>query len=641
MILQALYDLAQREGLMEDPDFEPKPVAWLVRLSDKGELLGIVGTHVTGPGTGKGPAKGVAKPFMIPRQPTGKSGTKAPASFFVDNAKYVFGLTTKDKKFSAKEGQEKCKAFRDLIAECAAHTSDQGANAVLKFLEDVAQGHVRISLDEKCNSNDLFAFVVSPDTDQLVHQRDQVRNFWKQKRRTVDSEKIPSKICLVSGKPTHTNHLFPLIRKVPGKGTAKGIALVSFNKSAFKSYGWEGNANAPISRDAAESCSTALNRLLHPAYPKQSGGTWSRRNLQLSSDTVVCFWSPKPDSDFCSAFAGLLEANPDEVKELYRSLWRGKLADIDDPSAFYALTLSGTQGRAIVRDWFESTVAVVAHNLASHFQDLKIVRYTPLRRDLSPQLSLRTLLEALATNGKKETIPPQFAAAMVQAALHGTQYPLSILQRAIERTRAEIGRKPSEISKQKWEDIRDARAALIKAVLNRRRRFLSAPHYQEVLPAMDPLNNSQGYILGRLLAVLECLQQTALGKDVNATVVDRYFSGASASPKSVFVRLLKNARHHVSKIKGDGSKYGLALRLDRIVDEVAERFDPKDNGFPAHLDLEQQGLFILGYHQMRNWLRLYGEERDLWEKEHPTAPRPYLWNANQEFNAKKEEEQSQ
>ena len=168
MILQALYDLAQREGLMEDPDFEPKPVAWLVRLSDKGELLGIVGTHVMGPGPGKGPAKEVAKPFMIPRQPTGKSGTKAPASFFVDNAKYVFGLTTKDKKFSAKEGQEKCKAFRDLIAECAAHTSDQGANAVLKFLEDVAQGHVRISLDEKCNSTCLRSWFLLTLTNSFI-----------------------------------------------------------------------------------------------------------------------------------------------------------------------------------------------------------------------------------------------------------------------------------------------------------------------------------------------------------------------------------------------------------------------------------------------------------------------------------------
>ena len=634
MILQALYDLAQKERLMEDPDFEPKPVAWLVRLSDKGKLLGIVGTHVTEPGKGKKPAKEVAKSFMIPRQPTGRTGTKAPASFFVDNAKYVFGLSTKDKKFSAKEGREKAAVFRKLIAECAAQTGDQGADAVLRFLEDVAQDRVRVTLDDRCNSNDLFAFIVSPDNDRLVHQHDLIRDFWKQKREAAGSEEVPASICLVSGKPTQTDHLFPLIHKVPG-GTTSGVALVSFNKSAFKSYGWEGNANAPISRDAAESCATALNRLLHPAYPVRPGRTLPRRNLQLSADTVVCFWSPKSDSDFCSAFAGLLEANPDEVKELYRSVWRGKLAEIDDPSAFYALTLSGAQGRAIVRDWFESTVAVVARNLGSHFQDLDIVRNTPppKGRELPPQFSLGTLLEALAPNGKRENIPPPLAAAVVQAALRGTQYPLSILQRAIERTRAEIGRS-------EWADMnrRDARAALIKAVLNRGKRFLSAPRYQEVLPAMDPNSNSQGYVLGRLLAVLERLQQEALG-DVNASVIDRYFSGASASPKSVYVRLLKNARHHVSKLKGQGEKYGLALRLDKIIDDIADRFDPKHNGFPSHLDLEQQGLFILGYHQMRKWLWLSRADRDTWEKEHPTVPRVYSWNANKGINTKEEEEQ--
>jgi CRISPR-associated protein Csd1 len=633
MILQALYDLAQRDGLMEDPDFEPKPVAWLVRLSDKGELLGIVGTHVTEPGKGKRPGREVAKPFPIPRQPAGRAGTKAPASFFVDNAKYVFGLPTKDKTFSAEEGKEKTAAFRELIAECAARTGEQGAVAVLKFLEDVAQDRVKVNLEEKCNSNDLFAFLVSPDADQLVHQRDPIRKFWTQKRSTASPEAITSSICLVSGKQTQTNNLFPLVRKLPG-GTTSGVALVSFNKSAFESYGWENNANAPISRDAAESCSTALNRLLHPAYPDQSGGTLPRRNLQLSADTVVCFWSPKSDSDFCSAFAGLLDANPDDVKELYRSLWRGKLAEIDDQSAFYALTLSGTQGRAIVRDWFESTVTVVARNLGSHFQDLDIVRNTPppKGRDLPPQFALGTLLEALAPNGKRKDIPPPLAASMVQSALRGTQYPLSILQRAIERTRAEIGR-------DEWADMnrRDARAALIKAVLNRRRRFLASPHYQEVLPAMDPINNSQGYILGRLLAVLERLQQEAIG-DVNASVVDRYFSGASASPKSVYVRLLKNARHHVSKLKGEGEKYGLALHLDKIIDDVADRFDPKHNGFPSHLDLEQQGLFILGYHQMRKWLWLSRGDRDTWEQECPTAPRAYLWNANKEINAKEKEE---
>ena len=633
MILQALYDLAQKENLMKDPDFEPKPVAWLVRVSDDGKLLSIDGTRYIPEKQGRGTPKPIPKNFQLPRERPVTSGDRAFLLF--NKAEYAFGKDPEQEREPEKL-EKRFALFRAKVKECLNATDDQGVRAVYMLLEDIAHDRQQVALPEECASNDLFAFVYGPDRDMLVTDREKVRAYWKSERAQIEDGSTGKQRCLVSGRSCSPGELFPPLKKVPG-GTTSGVALVSFNKDAFKSYGWEGNANAPISRDAAESCSTALNRLLHPAYPDQSGGTLPRRNLQLSADTVVCFWSPKSDSDFCSAFAGLLEANPDEVKELYRSLWRGKLADIDDPSAFYALTLSGTQGRAIVRDWFESTVAVVARNLGSHFQDLDIVRNTPppKGRDLPPQFSLGILLEALAPNGKREDIPPPLAAAMVQAALHGTQYPISVLQRAIERTRAEIGR-------DEWADMnrRDARAALIKAVLNRRRRFLSAPHYQEVLPAMDPINKSQGYVLGRLLAVLERLQQEAIG-DVNASVIDRYFSGASASPKSVYVRLLKNARHHVSKLKGEGEKYGLALRLDNIIDDVADRFDSKYNGFPSHLDLEQQGLFILGYHQMRKWLWLSRGDRDIWEKEHPTAPRPYTWNANKELNTKKEEEHGQ
>ena len=117
---------------------------------------------------------------------------------------------------------------------------------------------------------------------------------------------------------------------------------------------------------------------------------------------------------------------------------------------------------------------------------------------------------------------------------------------------------------------------------------------------------------------------------MNASLVDRYFSGASASPKTVFVRLLKNARHHVSKTYGMEAKGGLVFRLERLVDEIADRFDAKHNGFPAFLNIEQQGLFILGYHQMRKWLWMTREERAEWESSHPDVPSAFAWKAAKE-----------
>jgi CRISPR-associated protein Csd1 len=629
MILQALHKLAGREGLMDDPDFEPKPVAWIVRVSKEGKLLGIRGTHYTLPAEGKRKPRQMAKSFPIPRRPTGKSGTKAPSAFLVENAKYVFGLPTKDKSFSTDEGKEKSGWFREMVARCAEETRDEASRAVVALLRDVTEGRTSVTLPADCRSNDLFAFEVAPDTDLLVHERPVVREYWKHLRRSKDSGSKAENLCLVTGDRFSEAGLFELIKKVPG-GTTSGVALVSFNKAAFESYGWSGNDNAPISRDAAESCATALNRLLDSAYPdpRQHGQTLPQRSLRLSADTAVCYWPSKQSGEeFTSAFGGLLEARPELVKEVYQSLWRGKLPEIDDSSNFYVLTLSGTQGRAIVRDWLESTVAKVARNLGKHFEDLTIVRNTPKPRDhdLRPQFPMTVLLESLAAQGDRERIPTPLIGQILEAALRGMVYPFSILQRAVERTRAEIGRN-------EWVDLerRDARAALIKAVLNRRKRFFpDTTHYKEVQPEMDPNNPSEGYILGRLMAVLERIQQEAID-NVNASVVDRYFSGASATPKTVFVRLLKNARHHVTKAKDDDAKAGFIFLLDRLIDELASRFDPNRNGFPAHLDLEQQGLFVLGYHQMRKWLWMTKEERTEWEKKYPDAPRAYLWARDKE-----------
>jgi CRISPR-associated protein Csd1 len=306
-------------------------------------------------------------------------------------------------------------------------------------------------------------------------------------------------------------------------------------------------------------------------------------------------------------FGSLLEVTDAAlVGDVYRSIWSGRPIALEEADAFYALTLSGAQGRMIVRDWFETSVAEAAANLAGHFADLEIVRNTPppKGRELAPQLPLHVLLSSLAPFGKREAVPAPLAADLVRAAIRGTPYPLSLLQRALERTRAEIGRSD-------WSDLerRDARAALIKAVLSRRRRF--QPHvstYPEITAAMDLSNTQPGYLLGRLMAVIERLQQLAL-KDVNAGVVDRYFSAASASPRAVFVRLLKNSRHHARKAKDDAKTAGAAVWLERQLDEISAPFDPRHNGFPAYLDLEQQGLFVLGYHHERHALFTKRDDR--------------------------------
>jgi len=624
MILQALYQLAQREDLVSDPDFEPKQIAWLVRISSEGELIGIEGTHHIPPEEAKKKKpKAVAKTFNVPRD--GGRTNRDKAFLLYDKAEYAFGIDPEGKR-SPDKLKTRFRLFQEKAQICRDATNDEAVKSLCKFLENLEAGKSPVELPEGCAGNDLFAFVYDSDIDQLVTDRSAVKVYWKKGRRQMLQTDRSSACCLVSRAQCIPGGLFPSVKKVPG-GTPSGVALVSFNCKAFESYGWKGNLNAPISRNAAEACATALNRLLYPAYPDphQPGQTLPRRNLKLSSDTAVLFWAADGKGDeFCSVFSGLLEGNPDQVKELYQSIWKGKSPDLEDPTAFYALTITGTQGRAILRDWLESTVGRTAKNLALHFADLDIVRNTPKpkKSDLPKQIPMTLLLESLAPRGDRDQVPSPLTSSLLKAALIGSPYPFSVLERALERTRAEIGRTD-------WTDQnrRDARSALIKGVLNRRRRIgpTTATTYREVKRDMDPRNDSPGYSLGLLMAVLERLQQTAQG-DVNATVVDRFFSSASATPKIAFVRLMKNARHHVRKVKDDPERRGMVYRIEKLMDELASRFDPRANGFPTYLDLEQQGLFVLGYHQMRHWLWMKKEDRLQWERANLNAPQAFIWS---------------
>ncbi|MEX2310232.1 MAG: type I-C CRISPR-associated protein Cas8c/Csd1 [Pirellulales bacterium] len=631
MILQALAQLAENEQLVPDPDFEVKPVSWVIVLKSDGFPVEVTSRRTNvNEGTDRKP-KYAGIPMMVPRQSIRTSGDSA--FFLVDKSEYALGFDP-DGKRPVQKLETRLGLFREQVDSCVKSTGEPAVRAVAKFLSEINSHRAWIEsyfAESPWAANDLFAYQVGA-MPECVHLIAAVREHWKSERATGRTEPDESSVrCLISGDPVADVGLFPLLKKVPG-GTSSGVSLVSFNAKAFESYGLSGNQNAPVSREAAEKAVTALNRLLDATFPNPNNPQQAlpRRNIKVSGDTIVCFWAASRAmtvQNALDALTGLLAGDQEEnVAEVYRSVWRGKPIDID-ASAFYVLILSGAQGRAIVRDWIETTLDETMRHLAEHYADLEVVRNARPKKGTSelPVVPLRWLMDALAADGKSDSTPASLEAGFIRAAFTGTPYPFQILQRALVRSRVEAGR-------DEWIDAarRDARASLIRAVLTRRRKFDSqaSSRYLEVPVSLNPVFESVGYSLGALMAVLERLQQIALG-DVNASVVDRYFSAASASPRSVFVRLLKNSRHHARKAADADERkaQGFARRLDRLVDFFCSRFDVNRRrypyhatGIPAHLDLEQQGLFVLGYHQMRHWFWMPKEERESWEQKHPDAP---------------------
>lgn len=115
--------------------------------------------------------------------------------------------------------------------------------------------------------------------------------------------------------------------------------------------------------------------------------------------------------------------------------------------------------------------------------------------------------------------------------------------------------------------------------------------------SLDPERRETAYLLGRLFAVLEKAQLDALG-NVNATIKDRFFSAASATPASVFPRLLRLSQHYIDK-----AEYGHVS--DRRIAEIMEHLD----SFPTHMSLQDQGLFAIAYYQQKNALYRKNESK--------------------------------
>lgn len=595
-MLQELCHLAKREELIGDPAFEVKPVAWIIELTADGKMIGgFSGTHQPLPvPEGKKPPKKPKeeiKKFTVPRQfvlETGGTRTSGDYAYFlVDKSDYVLGCGLGAKAGVPPEGKllNRQQLFLEKVRNALEATQEPRLKAVMRFLETIQASGLPVDLPEKATAGDLFAFIVRPDLDEFVHDLPAIQDYWRAQCASASTAERDW-TCLVTGDAMSAPALFPMVKRVPGGQAATG--LVSFNSPAFESYGWKSNENAPVSSDAAQAASVAMNRLLDPAFQRQDGTVLQKRHIRLSADTVVCFWAKDTLGDeTADHLTAAIQANPGgKAGDLWRSVWKGKQPPRLDPTKFYAVTLSGAQGRAIVRDWYETTVGEVQTSLAAYFGELRLPPNTfPSKtKPLPPQYGLRTIQESLAVSGKADDVPSKYVAEFFAAAIdRRLRYPAALLPLALERMRAEAG-------STEWIDSyrRDARTALIKAILIRN-------HTQSFENPMDYQNKDQAYLHGCLFACIERMQYLALG-DVNANIANRYFAAASSTPLAIFNRLEQDLNGHYFK-KARRRKQGSAFHVMRKIGEIMTLLP---DGFKSRLSPKEQGLFMVGYHSQKH-----------------------------------------
>ncbi|NPV87700.1 MAG: type I-C CRISPR-associated protein Cas8c/Csd1 [Anaerolineae bacterium] len=610
MILQALYDYYQilrKDPNVEiaEPAYSNAPVSYALNVSLEGELLDIIPLF-TPVQSGK---KTVERPrrMNVPEQV--KRSLNVAANFLCDNAAYALGLTEKEAKDPA-YAQERFEAFRQLNIELLSQADSPAARAVRTFLQKYnpqqAQDNPIIARHKEglLQGGNLIFWVQGQNT----LDDPEIRRVWEEYK---SGQKAITMQCLVTGRVEPIARLHPSIKGVrDAKST--GVSLVSFNLDASESYGKEQGLNSPISQWVASGYGVALNYLLSDQNPNPK--------IYLG-DTTVVYWAESESKRYASVFYSLLnpkyqqeeiETNEAErrrdqdgermLQDVWKKIEQGKPVDIDafcqeqglkGNTRFYVLGLAPSVARLAVRFFLTEPFGIFAERIVQHYEDLKIEKEHPNQPDyLSPFRILAECVSPKVTRQDEElkTSWSLLGGALMRCILTGAPYPEGLYAAIINRVRHDSDESNDDARKRNVK-INYIRAAYIKAHLLRKYRRQTQNPYQEALQmSLNESYTHPAYVLGRLFAVLEKAQKDALGQNINATIKDRYFTSACASPASVFPTLLRLSHHHTAK-----AEYGGVA--DRKIQELLSLLEAKP--FPTRLSLDEQGIFVLGYYHQR------------------------------------------
>lgn len=564
MILQALteyYETLAQSGKISPPGWGDVKVSYALCIGDDGALEQMISVQ-TPQQKGK---KTVLAPQLMKLPAPVKRSSGVLANFLCDTSSYLLGTDLKGKPQRALECFRACRALHEKLL---GGVDSPAARAVLAFFQtwqpEQAASHPALSacLEEVLSgSNLVFRF-----NGAYVHEDPLVRQAWDDHYQSAEDG--PQMVCLVTGKRGPVENIHPSIKNVQG-AQSSGAALVSFNAPAFCSYGKEQNYNAPTSKYAAFAYTTALNHLLA-----------DREHVYRMGDTTVVCWAKCGGDVYQNlmgwAFFGQAPSYTlTDLQSALKNLCGGRAVELDearlDPDMdFFILGLAPNAARLSVRFFLHNTFGNFLKNAQAHQQRLEIIRPAYDKFDTIPLWKL--LDETVNQSSRDKTPSPNMAGEVLRSVLSDAPYPATLLNGVTLRIRAE-------------HTVTRGRAAILKAY------YLKAPNKdvpKEVLTvSLNPDSSNIPYNLGRLFSVLEGIQSSA-NPGINATIKDKYFNSASATPAIVFPVLLNLAQKHLKKLDS-GLRTYYDKQLTKLLSKLGEVY-------PARLNLPQQGSFQLGYY---------------------------------------------
>ncbi len=565
MILQSLVSYYEAlEGRNEIPKlgWGVAKVYYAIVLGEEGELKGVIPLareEIKG-------KKTVRLPQLMEVPEPVKRSVGIDPNFLCDNSSYLLGFDAKGRP----ERTEKCfQAARDLHLKILANVDSPMARAIRSYFtkwkpENAKDEPALTALYDEIAAGSNLVFQLGLD---YAQEDEKIRLAWNSHAQSDIGDPVMQ--CLITGEEAAVSRIHAAIKGVYGVQSSGG-ALVAFNADAYCSYGKEQNYNAPISKYAAFAYTTALNRLLSDSLHKRQLG-----------DATVVYWAEDAEPAYQDLFGAYLTGGDSELitsKDLngiMGDIAAGRAVDwnkavIKPDNRFFILGIAPNAARLAVRFFYRDSFGKLVGNLKKHYDRLEMCRPAFDRREY---LGLNALLDETVNRHSKDKKPqPLLAGSLARAVFADGPYPEALYMGVMLRIRAES-------------DITRGRAAIIKA-------FLLKNHYDKTYgEALTVELNDQctylPYLLGRLFSLYEALQQAANPK-INATIKDRYFNSASATPATVMPLLTKLAQSHLKKLE---TQYKIYYEK-----QIGELTDKIRSDYPARLNLKDQGIFQLGYY---------------------------------------------
>ena len=563
MILKALYDYYNRCGNLPAPGMEEKEIGFVIVISKEGKFLRFEDCRTD---------KTIGRVYLVKKHVSRSSA--AVANYLYDNSAYVLGYSDKD---DSEKNQLYFNTFVEKVQSILDRMPDnsdirtlmnfyaQGREAIHSEVEqDPLWEDIKKNLSKKYS---VFSFRIEGDLRILAEKKELMQ--------TNEGTKNDNSrgLCMVTGVQ---GELVDTTTATMIQGSQATAKLVAFQvNSGYDSYGEEKCGNAPISHEAEFAYTTALNTMLRRD---------SRNKFTVGNRTFV-FWASSNDKAAEQAEESLFDLlgyseekkdNPnakiEQVRKVFTAIYSGSLStSLED--RFYILGLAPNSARIAVVYWSETPLRDFAGKILRHFDDMEII---DTRKDRKPYMGIKDILSAVTLGGKQSEATPNLPESIIKSIFLGTPYPYTLLSACIRRIRAESG---------DGNAARITRIAIIKAFLNRQN---VNDKRMEIM--LDKRNTNQGYLCGRLFAVLDRIQEDANGI---SSIRERYMNAASSTPSSVFATILNLSSHHLENLSNEGKKVFYEKLKQEIIDKISS------DGFPAHLDLQDQGRFFVGYYHQR------------------------------------------